>query len=164
MMRTSRLPSQTDIWSGKVIDGQVRPGMLSTARNRRGKRPISESMSCLPRSTISSRVAVGGEDFRAGIGRGAEHAHGVIMRQQDIFDRLVGDLGDAIDHLLRHHRRRLGVDDHHAIIADDHPGIGIAFGGEGIEIGPDRVEGDGLVGEIGGRGKIRAHRLFTQFL
>ena len=53
----------------------------------------------------------------------------------------------AIDHLARHHRRGLGVDDHHAIVADNHPGIGIAFGGEGVSR-TDRIEGDGLVGEI----------------
>ena len=116
-------------------------------------------MSCLPRSTISAARGVRGEDFGPDISGGAEHAHGVVVREQDVFDRLVGDLRHAIDHLARHHRRGLGVDDHHAIVADNHPGIGIAFSGEGIEIGADRVEGDGLVGEIRGGGKIRAHRL-----
>ena len=38
-----------------VTVGQVRPGMLSAARNRRGKRPYSESQSSLPRSAIMAR-------------------------------------------------------------------------------------------------------------
>ena len=37
--------------------GQVRPGIVSAAWNRRGKRPYSLSQSSLPRSTISARVA-----------------------------------------------------------------------------------------------------------
>ncbi len=101
-----------------------------------------------------------GQYFRAGIGGSAEHPHGVIVREQQIFDRLVGDLGDPLDDLPCHHRRGLGVDHHHAVVADNDPGIGIAFGGEGIKVGPDGVEGNRLVGQIGGRGKIRAHRLF----
>ena len=51
-----------------------------------------------------------GEYFRAGIGGSAEHADGVIMRQQDVFDRLVGDFRHPFDHLPRHDRRGLRVD------------------------------------------------------
>ena len=36
--------------------GQVKPGMDFSPRNRRGKRPISLFMSCLPRSRIRSSV------------------------------------------------------------------------------------------------------------
>ena len=67
--------------------------------NSRGKRPISESMSCCPRSTIRSRVASDARISASAIGRRAEHAHRVIMREQHIFDRLVGDLAHALDHV-----------------------------------------------------------------
>ena len=53
------------------------------------------------------------------------------MRQHHMADRLVGHAADFFDHLIGHTRRRLGVDDHDAVIADDDPGIGIALGGEG---------------------------------
>ena len=56
MICTSRLPIQSVMRLWKTRCGQVRPGMLSLPRNRRGKRPISLSMSCWPRSTIMSRV------------------------------------------------------------------------------------------------------------
>ena len=84
----------------------------------------------------------------------------MVMRQQDVFDRLVGDFGDAIDHLARHHRRGLGIDDHDAIVADDDPGIGVALGGKGVQVGADGVEGNRLVGEIRSGGELRAHRVF----
>jgi hypothetical protein len=40
-----------------VSVGHVRPGIVSTARNRRGKRSISLFMSAAPRSTMRSRVS-----------------------------------------------------------------------------------------------------------
>ena len=43
-----------------LVEGEMRPGqagMLSLPRNKRGKRPISLSMSCCPRSAIIARVA-----------------------------------------------------------------------------------------------------------
>ena len=132
--------------------------MLSTARNSRGKRPISGIHVLLAALDDQGPRRVGGENVGAGIGRRAEHAHGVIMAEQHEFDRLVGDLLHPLDHLARHHRRRLGVDHHHAVVADDDPGIGIAFGGEGVEVGPDGVEADRLLGHICGRGEIGAHR------
>ena len=52
----SRSPSQIVMRLWKVWVGQVRPGIVSLPRNRRGKRPISLSMSCRPRSAISARV------------------------------------------------------------------------------------------------------------
>jgi hypothetical protein len=60
--------------------------------------------------------------------------------EQDIFDRLVGDLGDARDHVIGHRRRRLRIDDHDAVVADDDAGIGIALGGVGVKPGADLIE------------------------
>ena len=102
------------------------------------------------------------QDFGTGIRGRTKHAHGVIMREQDIFDRLVGDLFHAVDDLPRHHRRGLRIDHHHAVVADNDPGIGIALGGEGVEVRPNRVEGDGLVGQIGGRGETRTHGICSR--
>src|SRR6059058_4929395 len=84
----------------------------------------------------------------------------MIMRQHDIFDRLVGDGAYPLDHFVGHRRRRLGVEHEAAVIADDYCGIGIAFGGEGIEIGADLGEGEFLLGHIrGGCKTLGSHRL-----
>lgn len=48
-------------------------------------------------------------------------------------DRLVGDAADAVDDLAGQSRRGLSLDDHDAVITDDHAGIGITLGREGIE-------------------------------
>ena len=112
--------------------GQVRPGgTLSTPRNRRGKRPISLALSCSPRSTIILRVCSLARICARLNAGGAEHAHGMIVRQQNVFDRLVGHLGDARYDVLGHQRCRLRVDDHAAVVADDHAGVRVAFGGVG---------------------------------
>ena len=55
------------------------------------------------------------------------------MGQNDMVERLVGDRADAIDHLARQTRSGLRLDHHDAVIADDHTGIGIALGGEGVK-------------------------------
>ncbi len=56
MIFTSSLPIMSVISSLKASVGQVRPGIDLAPRNRRGKRPISLFMSCLPRSRIRSSV------------------------------------------------------------------------------------------------------------
>ena len=93
---------------------------------------------------------LGGQHLLRLVGRGAEHAHSVVMRQQHIFDRLVGHLADVVDHLAGHLRRRLGIDHHYAVVTDDHAGIGIALGGEGIQAFSELAEADNLVFGIGG--------------
>jgi hypothetical protein len=60
-----------------------------------------------------------GDDALRLVGGGAEHAHRVIMRQHDIFDRLVGDGAHPLDHLVGHRRRRLRVEHEAAVVADD---------------------------------------------
>jgi hypothetical protein len=46
------------------------------------------------------------------------------MGQHQVADRLVGDRADLLDHLPRKPRRRLRLDDHDAVIADDDPVLG----------------------------------------
>ena len=91
------------------------------------------------------------------VGRGAEHAHGVVVREHDVLDRLVGDLAHAVDDQLGHHRRRLRVDDDDAVVADDHAAVGIALGREGVEVAADLGEGDLLLGHVAGGGKVLGH-------
>ena len=157
---TSSLPSQTVISPLKVSVGQVRPGIVSTARKRRGKRSISLFMSSAPRSTIRSRVSSLAMISLAPslrVGAGAEHAHRVVVAHHDVLDRLVGDLADAPDHVLGHHRRGLRVDHHHRVVADDDAGVRVALGGVGVGVVGEPGEGDLLVGEIGLRGEGFAH-------
>ena len=81
----------------------------------------------------------------------------MIVRQHHVFDGLVGDLGDALDHLPGHRRRRLRVDDDDAVVADDDTAVGIALGGEGIKTAADLAERDLLLGHVSGGRKILAH-------
>ena len=139
--------------------GQVRPGMAAASRNRRGKRPISELHILLAALRDQSARRVGGENLGALEGGGAERPRRVIMRQQHVFDRLVGDLGDARDQLAGHRRRRLRIDHHHAVVANDDAGVGIAFAGIGVEPWAQLVEGDFFVAEFLSRGKRLRHCL-----
>ncbi|MNT31636.1 hypothetical protein D3C72_1674810 [compost metagenome] len=77
------------------------------------------------------RAAAGDDLLRAfgEVGRCAQHAHRVVVRQHHVLDGLVGDGADARDQVLRHRRGGGGVDDQHAIVADHDAGIGIALGG-----------------------------------
>jgi hypothetical protein len=88
------------------------------------------------------------------VARGAEHAHGVIVGQRHVLDRLVGDLAHAAHHVLGHHRRRRGVDDHHGVVADDHAGIGIAFRRIGIGVVGELFEADLFLLQVGVGGKL----------
>ena len=58
------------------------------------------------------RVAACDDVLRV-ISRRAKHPHGMVMRQHHVLHGLVGDGTDVTQHVLRHHRCRLGVDDHH---------------------------------------------------
>ena len=55
-------------------------------------------------------------------------------------DRLVGHLAHLFDHLVGKPRRGLRLDDHHAVVADDDAGIGVALGGEGPETSPTSLK------------------------
>src|SRR6185312_4758021 len=87
----------------------------------------------------------------------AEHAHGMVMRQHDVFHRLVGDATDARKDVLRHHGRRLRVGNQHCVVADDDAGIRIAFGGVGVCVIGQAVEAHRLLREIGLGGECLAH-------
>ena len=68
------------------------------------------------------------------ISGGTQHAHRVVVREGDVFDRQISDFAYVFDQRLRHHWRGGGVDHHHGIVADDHTRIRITFGGIGIGI------------------------------
>ncbi len=124
--------------------GQVRPGTESTAWNKRGKRPISIEIRLAALHDQIVGVAAR-DDLLGAVGRSAQHAHRMIVRQQDVPDRLVGDLADARDDVLRHDRGRLRVDHHNAVVADDDAGVRVAFRRVGISIVRQLVEGDLLL-------------------
>ena len=143
-----------------VLEGQRRPGQ---PRDRLGGAEQAREAAVLGIPVLLAALrdhgatGVRGDDLLRLVGRGAEHTHRVIMRQHHVFDRLVGHLGDPLDDLPGHRRRRLRVDDDDAVIADDHPAIGVALGGEGVEVAADLGEGDLLLGHVAGGGEGLAH-------
>ena len=133
----------------KVSVGQVRPGMLCASWNRRGKAAVF-GIPVLLAALLDQPVSLlrGDHGLRL-VGGRAKHPHRVIMRQHDIFDRLVGDGAHPLDHLVGHRRRRLRVEHEAAVIADDDRRIRIALRRKGIEIGADLGEGDFLLRHVG---------------
>src|SRR5690606_34394336 len=77
------------------------------------------------------------------------HAHRVVVGQHDVLDRQVGDLAHLGDHALRGHRGGGGIDDHHAVVADDHAGVGVALGGVGPGVVGQLLPADLLLFEVG---------------
>ena len=88
------------------------------------------------------------DDLRVAEGAGAEHADRVVVGQDHMADRLVGDLADLGDDHLGQARGGLGLDDHDAVVADDDARIRVALGGEGPEILADLGEADFLFAKI----------------
>jgi hypothetical protein len=80
--------------------------------------------------------------------------------EHHILDWLVGNLTHPIDDQLRHHRRCLGIDDDHPVVADDDAAVGVTLGSEGVETAADLAEGDVLRSEVAdgckGLGHVRA--------
>jgi hypothetical protein len=99
---------------------------------------------------------VGHDDLTGAIGRGAENAHGVVMGQARWLMGL-SVTADAVDHLSRKARRGLRLDDHHAVVADDDAGIGIALGREGVKARADLAEADRLFGQVARAGEGLGH-------
>jgi hypothetical protein len=71
------------------------------------------------------------------------------VRQRHVLDRLVGHRADVPDHVLRHHRRGLGVDHHHRVVTDDDAGVGVALGGVRPGVFGKLVEADLLLFQVG---------------
>ena len=84
-------------------------------------------------ATLHDQVVgvLAGNNVFCAVGRRTQHAHGMVVAQHHIFDGLVGDLTNTADHVLRHHRRGLGVNHHHRVIADHDARVGVALGGVG---------------------------------
>jgi hypothetical protein len=91
------------------------------------------------------------------VGGGAEHAHRVVVGQHQMADWLVGDGTDALDDLLGQPRRRLRLDDHDRLIANDDTGVRIALGGEGMDVAADLGKGDCLFRHVAGGGELLGH-------
>ena len=72
----------------------------------------------------------------------------MIVRQHDVFDRLASHLPHPRDHVLGHRRRRLRIDDHTAIVADNDARVGVAFGRIGVQVPADLGERDRPLGKI----------------
>ena len=105
---------------------------------------------------------LGHDDLRRIISRSAEHPHRVVMGKNQMADRLVGDLADIRDHLARKARGGLGLDHHHALVANDHPGIWVALGGKGIKPVANFGEAGFFLIQISLRGKFLGH--FISFI
>ena len=88
---------------------------------------------------------------------GAQHAHGVVVGEQHVADRLVGHLADLRHQLLGHHRRRARVDHQHRIVADHHARVRVALGGQREHAGRQLVEGLALLGQIALARECLAH-------
>ena len=88
------------------------------------------------------------DDLARAVGGGAEHAHGVVVGEDEVSDGLVCDPPHLLDHHARKARRGLRLDDHHAVVADDDAGVRIALGREGPEPLADFREGDRLLGRV----------------
>ena len=101
-------------------------------------------------ATLDDHVARGlaANDVLGTVAAGTQHAHGVIVREHHVLDGLVGNGADALDNLLRHLRRRLGVDHHHRVVADHDARVGIALRREGVCMFGKTAEGDLLVRHI----------------
>ena len=103
-----------------------------------------------------------GDDLARLEGRSTEHAHGVIVREHDILDRLIRDLADVLDDFAGEARGCLRVDDHDGVVADDDAGVRVALRGEGIEIAPDLGERDLLLGHVADRRECLAAHASSQ--
>ena len=88
------------------------------------------------------------DDIVRAIGRGPQHAHRMIVGQNDVADWFVGDAAHPFNHLFGQTRGGLGLDDHDRFVTDNHTGIRVALGGKGIKPLANLVEGDLLFGHV----------------
>ena len=57
----------------------------------------------------------------------------MIMGQNNMANRFIGDAAHTVDDLIGQPRGGLRLDDHHTVIADDHARIRISLSGKGIK-------------------------------
>ncbi len=142
-------------------EGQRRPGQPRRHRVDVAEQPrkAADLAGLVLLAALDDQVArvLAGDDMLGAVGRGAEHAHRVVVGQHDVADRLVGDFADAADHVGGHRRRGLGVSHQHRVVADHDAGVGVALGGVGPGVFGDLLEADLLLGEVGLRGEGFAH-------
>ncbi len=136
--------------------GQSRRHALDTAEQAR---EAADLAGLVLLAALDDQVVgvLAGEDLLRLVGAGAEHPHRVVVREQHVLDRLVGHLADAADDVLRHHRRGLGVEHQHRVVADDHAGVGVTLGGVGIGVVGELDEADLLFLQVGLGGEGFAH-------
>ena len=92
-----------------------------------------------------------------------KHAHSVVVRQNDVLDRLVGHLANTTDDVLGHGGGSLRVSHKHCIVANDDAGVGIAFCCIGPRVFRYLAKGDLLLFKVGLRSKLLsflAHGIF----
>ena len=95
--------------------------------------------------------ALAGNDFGCAFSKVSartQHTHGMVVRQQYVFDRLAGDLPDARNQVLRHGRRGRGVADHDEFVTDDHSRVWVTFGGVSPAMVAQLLEGNGFIRQI----------------
>ena len=80
---------------------------------------------------------------------GSQHAYGVVMGEQHIFDGLVADRADARNQILGHRRRRGCVADHNELFTNDDARIRITLSGVGPAMRAELLKSDDFVREVG---------------
>src|ERR671923_925210 len=83
--------------------------------------------------------------------RRAQHAHGVVMREHEVLDRLVSQLPQCLEPLARGSRRRPSVDTQDGLGPDDRADVRVALGREGVDAVGELLERRALLGGVGGR-------------
>ena len=78
----------------------------------------------------------------------AQNTYCVVVGQGHMRDRFVGDGTHAFDHLVCQTRSRLRLDNHHAVVTDDHTRVRVTLGGESIEPFANLGEADLLFGDM----------------
>ena len=58
-----------------------------------------------------------------------QHAHRMVMGQQNVLDGLIAHGANFRNQVFRHQRRRRGVAHHDGLITNDHPAIGVTLSG-----------------------------------
>ena len=104
--------------------------------------------------------ALAGDDFSGTFGQistRTQHTNRMVVGQQHVLDRLVADLTDTRNQVLRHQRRGGGVAHQYVFVADDHARIRVAFSGISPAMLAQAGETDFLIAQIALTGKGFGH-------